>query len=78
MTRTEQHQRNRAAADRARELCAGRFIPPSYAAVVAVLNAEAHQTGWGRPWTRTALRRMLQRNGVRGLSGLFRGEEGAL
>ena len=79
MTRAERHDRNRAAMDRARELCTGRpFFAPSYEYVVTALNAEGYRTGWDRPWARTALRRMLQRHGIRGLHGLHRGEEGAL
>lgn len=73
MTRAERHDRNRAAMERARELCAGRPWAPSYDYVVTALDAEGHRTGWDRPWTRTALRRMLQRHGISGLHGLHRG-----
>jgi hypothetical protein len=71
MTQQEQRKHNRAVIKRV-QLIQGcrRWFPPSYKAVVIVLNAEGYTTTRGNPWTPKRLFRMLQRKRVRGLWGL--------
>lgn len=73
MKRSEQHARNHTAITRAMEMIESGAWPhqwPSYAQAVATLNAEGYRTSRDRPWTRRALYRMLQREGIAGIHDL--------
>ena len=72
MTRDEIRQHNHAIIERVAATLPekGYYLAPSYRRVVARLNAEGSRTSRGKPWTRRALYRMLQRQGIPGIYGL--------
>jgi hypothetical protein len=73
MKRSQQHEINLDTIKRVRSLeVRSQWQVPSYAAAVSTLNAEGFQSSRGRAWTVRSLYRMLQRQGFRGLWGLFR------
>ena len=45
---------------------------PSYQSVITIINMEGLRTSRGNTWTRRSLYRMLQRNGISGLYGLYK------
>ncbi len=72
MKRSEQHQFNQYAVRRITKVERGHvYRAPPYWQVVSLLNAEGFTTSRGSLWTRRSLYRMLQREGYRGLHGLF-------
>jgi len=73
MRRVQQHKNNWKAINRIQRIDPPRsWSVPSYESVVSVLNSEGLRTSRGNHWTRRRLYRMLQREGFRGLHGLFR------
>lgn len=73
MTRAEQRLHNQRIIDRVDQMvrdCRS-FRAPSYRQVIDRLNADKVPTSRGNAWTRKSLFRMLQRQGIRGLHGLF-------
>jgi len=74
MKRPEQHKLNQQVIERIKAIQQpGRIRIPSYESVINILNAEGFLTSRGSTWTRRSLYRMLQRESVSGLHGLFRG-----
>jgi hypothetical protein len=73
MTRSEQKAHNQLVIERVAKLVRGYkyFHAPSYQFVIGILNAKGLLTSRGNHWTPKRLLRMLQRQGVRGLHGLF-------
>lgn len=66
-TQREQHEHNWHVIRRVAAMVEpdkGLNAAPSYREAVAALNAEGWRTSCGRPWTRRALYRMLQREDV--------------
>lgn len=72
MTRKQQSKINDKTIHRLASLLLPTMHAPSYARVVAVLNAEGYRTSRGNEWTPKRLFRMLQRQGYSGLWGLRR------
>jgi hypothetical protein len=73
MKRIEQHENNRAVIGRITNIDRNRFWQsPSFESVIRLLNAEGYMSSRANMWTRRSLYRMLQREGYRGLHGLFR------
>lgn len=71
MQRKDQHALNETVIARVAEMIEpGAWQLPSYAQALATLNAEGYRTSRDRPWTRRALYRMLQREGIAGIDGL--------
>ena len=73
MTRDEIRQHNLAVIKRVAATIpmSGYSRAPSYRCVVYRLNAEGSLTSRGKPWTRRGLYRMLQRQGIPGIWGLY-------
>ena len=73
MKRSEQHKLNQRVIERIKAFKQPhtRRIP-SYENVINILNTEGLRTSRGNAWTRRSLYRMLQREGYRGLWGLFK------
>ena len=73
MTRDEIRQHNLAVIEKIAATIPqnGYSRAPSYRRVVYRLNAEGSFTSRGKPWTCRALYRMLQRQGIPGIYGLY-------
>ena len=71
MTRAEQCLHNQRIIATIRAVEKRSLHAPSYQAVVQMLNDRLLRTSTVNPWTRKALLRMLQRQGISGLHGLF-------
>ena len=72
MTRLEQHQHNQSVI--ALIISQGKcgYRVSSYQAMIQMLNNRDLKTSTGNLWTRKALFRMLQRQGISGLHGLHK------
>lgn len=73
MTRAEQRLHNQRIIDRVNQMVRDyrSFHAPSYRQVIDRLNADRVPTSRGNSWTPKSLLRMLQRQGISGLHGLF-------
>jgi hypothetical protein len=71
MTRAEQRLHNKRVIETIQAVGKRGLHAPSYQAVVQRLNDNGLKTSTGNHWTRKALFRMLQRQGIKGLHGLF-------
>ena len=75
MTRTKRRQHNQQIIERIARLCTGHYAKaPSYRDLVGTLNREGCHTADGRLFTERGLYRMLQRNGISGIWGIYRGQ----
>ena len=78
LKRAEQHQINQEVMARIRLIEPGRsWAVPSYQSVTNLLAEEGYRSSRGNNWTRRSLYRMLQREGYKGLFGLFESDSGA-
>lgn len=73
MKRSEQHKLNQRVIKRIKVIERPHPLRiPSYQSVINMLNTEGFKTSRDNTWTRRALYRMLQREGNKGLHGLFK------
>lgn len=70
MTREQQRQHRQQVLNAVHLIIQGKWRPPSYKAVTALLNKQKLSTGRGNPWTEKRLFRFLQNAGYSGLWGL--------
>ena len=77
MTRLEQHRSNLRTIERIKAIQRpSKWRSPSYKSVLGTLSADGLTSSRGNAWGMRSLYRMLQREGYRGLFGVFRDDAG--